>query len=108
MSAEDRLAKAKAFVENDIAENKVVVYAKSWCPHCKATKELLGTSEFEGVKIMIRDLDKMKEPSGPVMAKTLKDMTGQTSVPNIFIDGKHFGGNSDLQEAHKSGSLNLV
>lgn len=25
-------------------------------------------------------------------------MTGQTSVPNIFINKKHIGGNSDLQE----------
>lgn len=24
-------------------------------------------------------------------------MTGQRSVPNIFIDKKHIGGNSDLQ-----------
>ena len=29
-TAEERLAKAKAFVEKDIAEHKVVVYAKTW------------------------------------------------------------------------------
>jgi glutaredoxin 3 len=31
-------------------------------------------------------------------------MTGQTTVPNIFIAQKHIGGNSDLQA--KKGQLN--
>jgi glutaredoxin 3 len=34
-------------------------------------------------------------------------MTGQTSVPNIFINKKHIGGNSDLQEK-KSQLTNLL
>jgi hypothetical protein len=32
-------------------------------------------------------------------------MTGQTTVPNIFIDGAHIGGNSELQALHSSGKL---
>ena len=33
-------------------------------------------------------------------------MTGQTTVPNIFIAQKHIGGNSDLQAKKKElGSL---
>lgn len=31
------------------------------------------------------------------VAKALKRQTGQRTVPNIFIAGKHIGGNSDLQ-----------
>merc|ERR1712238_610353 len=84
-SVEERLATTKAFIENDIANNKVVVYAKTW----------------------IRDLDIMDDPSGPCLAKALTNYSGQTSVPNIFINGEHFGGNSDLQEAHTNGSLKL-
>lgn len=34
---------------------------------------------------------------GSDIQSTLKDMTGQNTVPNIFIDKKHIGGNSDLQ-----------
>jgi glutaredoxin 3 len=34
-------------------------------------------------------------------------MTGQRSVPNIFIDHKHIGGNSDLQ-AKKAQLPNLL
>jgi glutaredoxin 3 len=35
--------------------------------------------------------------NGKAIQKVLRDITGQTTVPNIFIDGKHIGGNSDLQ-----------
>ena len=59
---------------------QVVVYAKSWCGHCNKAKALLGSDEFKGVSILIRDIDTMKDPSGPVISKTLGDMTGQVSI----------------------------
>ena len=34
---------------------------------------------------------------GSAIQSALAEMTGQTSVPNIFIAKKHIGGNSDLQ-----------
>jgi len=109
-SGEDRLAKAKAFVEGDVASHKVVVYAKSWCPYCDKTKALLGKDEFKGADILIYDIDKMDDslPSGPCLQKALLDVSGQKTVPNVFIDGKHFGGNSDLQDAYAAGTLKLA
>jgi glutaredoxin 3 len=40
---------------------------------------------------------------GSAIQSTLKDITGQTTVPNIFIGQKHIGGNSELQA--KKGDL---
>jgi len=34
---------------------------------------------------------------GSDLQAALKDINGQTSVPNIYINKKHIGGNSDLQ-----------
>lgn len=34
---------------------------------------------------------------GKAIQDALKEMTNQSSVPNIFIAKKHIGGNSDLQ-----------
>ena len=34
---------------------------------------------------------------GSDIQNALREMTGQSSVPNIFIDKKHIGGNSELQ-----------
>jgi glutaredoxin 3 len=43
---------------------------------------------------------------GSAIQSTLGEMTGQTTVPNIFIAKKHIGGNSDLQA--KKGDLNTL
>jgi len=40
---------------------------------------------------------------GAALQDALEDITGQRSVPNIFIEQKHIGGNSDLQA--KKGEL---
>ena len=34
---------------------------------------------------------------GAVLQDALQEISGQRTVPNIFIGGKHIGGNSDLQ-----------
>ena len=40
---------------------------------------------------------------GSAIQDALEEMTGQRSVPNVFINHKHIGGNSDLQA--KKGEL---
>jgi glutaredoxin 3 len=40
---------------------------------------------------------------GSAIQAALREMTGQTTVPNIFIKQQHIGGNSDLQA--KRGAL---
>ena len=39
------------------------------------------------------------------MQNILEKISGQRTVPNIYINGEHIGGNSDLQAANKNGSL---
>ena len=38
---------------------------------------------------------------GSAIQSTLEDITGQRTVPNIFIGKQHIGGNSDLQGKKK-------
>jgi glutaredoxin len=80
---------------------QVVVFSKSYCPFCVQTKEL-----FEGldIEIKVHELDEMGE-DGPALQHALLQMSGQKSVPNIFIKGTHIGGNSDIQAAAKDGKL---
>lgn len=42
--------------------------------------------------------------NGSAIQDALQEMTGQRTVPNIFIGKKHIGGNSDL-EAKKGKEL---
>ena len=84
------MAAAKA--QQIIDANPVVVFSKSYCPYCKASKALLNE---KGAKYFLMELDQVED--GAVLQDALHEMTGQRSVPNIFIAKKHIGGNSDLQ-----------
>ena len=87
-------------IKAEVASNKVMVYSKSWCPFCTKTKDLLNG---KGIAFTVKELD--QESNGDAIQQTLKTMTSQNTVPNIFINGEHLGGNSDLQNAAADGSL---
>ena len=38
------------------------------------------------------------QDDGSAIQKALEEMTHQRTVPNIFINKQHIGGNSDLQQ----------
>ncbi|KAK4552454.1 Glutaredoxin [Recurvomyces mirabilis] len=87
---------AKTKAQDIIDNNAVAVFSKSYCPYCKATKSLLSDM---GVKPYIIELDEVDD--GSAIQDALEEMTHQRSVPNIFINKKHIGGNSDLQGKKK-------
>lgn len=57
-----------------------------------------------GVDFKVYELDKMGD-DGPALQYALLDMTGQKSVPNVFVKQQHMGGNDDTQAAAKAGKL---
>ncbi|KAF9885485.1 hypothetical protein FE257_012812 [Aspergillus nanangensis] len=86
------MSTAKIQAQNIIDENAVAVFSKSHCPYCKASKSLL--TEL-GAKMNVVELDKIDD--GAALQAALLEISGQRTVPNIFIKQKHIGGNSDLQ-----------
>ncbi|KAL3937064.1 MAG: hypothetical protein SGBAC_007743 [Bacillariaceae sp.] len=90
-----------AFAKEEIASNDVVVFSKSYCPFCLKTKELFESLD---VDIKVHELDEMGD-DGPALQHALLQMSGQKSVPNVFIKGEHLGGNDDTQAAAKAGKL---
>ncbi|KAI1138442.1 putative glutaredoxin [Hypoxylon sp. FL0543] len=92
------MADAKTKAQNIINENAVAVFSKSYCPYCASSKRLLDSL---GAKYKLVELD--EEPDGSAIQNALEEISGQRTVPNIFIGKKHIGGNSDLQA--KSGEL---
>ncbi|KAI1486015.1 putative glutaredoxin [Biscogniauxia mediterranea] len=92
------MAAAKTKAQSIIDENPVAVFSKSYCPYCAASKKLL---DGLGAKYYSLELDQVSD--GGAIQEALQEITGQRTVPNIFIGKKHIGGNSDLQA--KSGEL---
>ncbi|KAI1206372.1 putative glutaredoxin [Annulohypoxylon truncatum] len=92
------MADAKTKAQGIIDENAVAVFSKSYCPYCSASKRLLDSL---GAKYKLVELDEV--PDGSEIQNALAEISGQRTVPNIWIGKKHIGGNSDLQA--KSGEL---
>ena len=44
--------------------------------------------------------------NGAEIQEELEKVTGQRTVPNVFVKGTHIGGNDDTQAAAKSGKIN--
>ncbi|VAH34091.1 unnamed protein product [Triticum turgidum subsp. durum] len=77
------LAKAKEIV----ASASVVVFSKSYCPFCVQVKKLLTQL---GASFKAVEMD--TESDGTEIQSALAEWTGQRTVPNVFINGKHIGG----------------
>ncbi|EFY88351.1 glutaredoxin Grx1, putative [Metarhizium acridum CQMa 102] len=94
------MAQASTKVQKLIDENAVVVFSKSYCPYCRATKETLKKL---GAEFKALELDQITD--GAALQDALEDITGQRTVPNVHINQKHIGGNSDVLSLNNSGKL---
>ncbi|MBF0254291.1 MAG: glutaredoxin 3 [Candidatus Omnitrophica bacterium] len=75
---------------------KVKVYAASYCPYCKAAKELLKEKGVAFEEVDITDDTAMRE-------KLVKMTGGRTTVPQIFSGEKLIGGYDDLKAFYAAG-----
>lgn len=77
---------------------KVEIYTKGWCPYCVRAKRLLEECKADVIEYAIdMSSDKRRE--------MIDRAGGRTTVPQIFIGGKHIGGCDDLVELQTSGNL---
>ncbi|XP_044722235.1 glutaredoxin domain-containing protein [Hirsutella rhossiliensis] len=94
------MAAAKEKVQRLIDDNAVIVFSKSYCPYCAATKKTL-----DGLNAAYTVVELDKESEGGAMQDELEKITNQRTVPNVIIKKKPIGGNSDVQAKLKSGEL---
>ncbi|KAK3217690.1 hypothetical protein Dsin_011660 [Dipteronia sinensis] len=78
----------------------VVIFGKTYCGYCRKAKELLTQL---GASFKVIELDEEKD--GDEIQSALTQWTGQRTVPNVFIGGKHIGGCDALLETHQEGKL---
>jgi glutaredoxin 3 len=80
---------------------KVEIYTKQYCPYCTRAKALLGQ---KGVDYEEFDISM----GGPKRTEMLSRSNGGTTVPQIFIDGRHVGGSDDLAALERAGRLDAL
>lgn len=77
-----------------IESEKVVVFSTTYCPYCAQVKSLLTSLN---APMAVFELDAMGS-DGTAIREFLTSETGQRTVPNVFIGGKHVGGCDGLFE----------
>ncbi|KAJ7171069.1 hypothetical protein C8R46DRAFT_1032754 [Mycena filopes] len=89
-------------LETAITENKIMIFSKTTCGYCKKAKALFA-AKYPGETPVVFELNQRED--GADIQAYLADKTGQRTVPNIFVNKQHVGGNDDTQAAFKSGKL---
>ena len=79
---------------------RVEIYAKDWCPYCKAAKQLLAQL---GVDYVHHDVTEDVR-----LEQEMRTRSGRTSVPQIFVGETHVGGFDDMVAAQRSGELDAL
>ncbi len=84
---------ARQEIEQTIASHSVVIYTYGLSPFSTQAMELLeaaGCTDYEKVELGLEWFLLNKETS--TMRAELLAMTGQSSLPHVFVGGKHVGG----------------
>lgn len=91
MSSDERVAAAAP----------VVIYTRTTCPYCIRAKRLL---EMRGATFEEIDINRYPERRAEMIGRA----KGRTTVPQIFIGGRHVGGCDDLFELEMGGKLEAL
>ncbi|GAN78499.1 glutaredoxin 3 [Acidisphaera rubrifaciens] len=77
---------------------EIEIYTQPWCPYCARAVGLLTKKG-----VTFREID---APGGsPERAEATRRAGGRTTVPQIFIDGRHIGGCDELLALERQGKL---
>ena len=80
---------------------KIELYVKTTCPYCIRAKRLLDAKgvEYEAYVVEFGS-DRRQE--------MIQRANGRSTVPQVFIDGKHIGGCDDLFRLESEGRLDQL
>ncbi|MCA9574348.1 MAG: glutaredoxin 3 [Polyangiales bacterium] len=78
----------------------VTIYVTSLCPYCHAALRLLDQKGVAYERIDV-DGDRAKRA-------WLLEQTGQHTVPQVFIDGRPYGGYTDIAALDRRGALDAL
>jgi len=80
---------------------KIEVYTQPFCPFCARAMNLLTKKGAS--------FEEIDAPSGSAARQEARTRSGgRSSVPQIFIDGKHIGGSDDLAALERAGKLDAL
>ncbi|KAK9806845.1 hypothetical protein WJX72_004762 [[Myrmecia] bisecta] len=99
---QDPIDEARSVVMPFIENNHIAMFTKTHCPYSQRAKEIMdrevGPTEYAFMDIDLR-------PDMEAIQMFLALLTGERTVPRIFINGKCIGGARELELLERSGQL---
>lgn len=86
---------------NDEQKGMVTMYKKNGCPYCKQAIELLEGKY--ALKLTYVDIEGDDREEKLYQMRSFSG--GRNTVPQIFFNAEHMGGNDDVQRLEREGSL---
>ena len=80
---------------------RVLMYCTAACPFCQAADRLLARKGVAGIERVRVDLE-------PARRDEMMKKSGQRTVPQIWIGGRHIGGSDELHDLEHSGELDQL
>ena len=83
---------------------RVTMYKKETCPYCKKARELLEGKY--GLKVTYVDVEEAEASKREEILQQMRTFSGgRNTVPQIFFNAEHLGGNDDVQKLDVEGKL---
>ena len=79
----------------------VEIYTGPLCAFCDRAKALLNKK-----RVSFKEINLASDPNK--MDEMIKKTNGMRTIPQIFVDGQHVGGNDKLQALENEGKLNSL
>ncbi len=76
----------------------VKMYTTATCPYCIRAKQFLKSKG-------VQNIEEIRVDGEPALRRQMMEITGQRTVPQIFIGGQHVGGCDDLLALDARGGL---
>jgi glutaredoxin 3 len=75
----------------------VTIYTTDYCPYCRQAERFLTEKQVPFKQVDVTNDDAMRA--------RLVELTGQRTVPQIFVGEESIGGYSDMMKLHTSGAF---
>jgi cysteine synthase A len=98
---------AVRFVEDavDSSEEPVVMFALEWCEFCWSVRKLFAAFDIPYRSVDLDSVQYQKDDLGGKIRAVLRERTGAPTIPQIYVNGEHIGGCTDLFDAFGEGRL---
>lgn len=78
----------------------VVIFSKTLCPYSIKAKEV-----FDDMKVPYVPIELDTRSDGPQLQQYLGKLTGESTVPRVFVNGEFVGGGSETETLYENGEL---